>query len=101
MQCLVGLQIIHLLLLFGIVGAGQFAALNSFLCTGFRQIGIDPNQRQRAVVFAVFIIKALFLNLAALVHSIHGTQYATALGDFFKFAVDSLLDQICQLINNK
>ena len=43
------------------------------------QEGVDADQGQAAVVLLVFLVQAFFLDLAALVHGVHGAQDAAAL----------------------
>ena len=48
-----------------------------------------------------FIVKAFFLNLAALVHRIHRAKHATAFGNPLELPVNGLFDQVRELIDDE
>jgi len=58
------------------------------------QEGVDADQRQAAVVLLVLVVLAFFLNLATLVHGVHGAEHAAALADGLEFLVDDIFHQI-------
>ena len=63
--------------------------------------GVYTDDRVRAIVFLVLVVKGLFLNLAALVTKFHRSQHTAALGDRFKFLEHSLFNQFGQFFDDK
>lgn len=49
----------------------------------------------------VLLDHGLFLDLAALVHGVHGTQHATALADGVEPLVDGLFDDIGKVVDGE
>src|SRR5690606_13333548 len=70
-----------LLGLLGLGGADQLDLGGHFAGVFLGQEGVDADQGQAAVVLAVLVVQALFLDLAALVHGVHGAEHAAALAD--------------------
>src|SRR3546814_7235068 len=66
-----------------------------------RQEGIDADQRQRPIVLLVLVVHRLFLDLAALVHGVHGAEDAAALADGFELLVDGFLDQVGEVLDGE
>src|SRR5690606_10535259 len=74
-----------------------------------RQEGVDANQGQRAVVLLVLVVEALFLDLAALVHRVHGAEHAAAVADGLELArseehtseLQSRENLVCRLLLEK
>jgi len=64
------------------------------------QEGVDADQGQRAVVFLVLVVQAFFLDLAALVHGVHGAEHAAALADGFEFLVHGLFHQVGEFLDH-
>ncbi len=52
-------------------------------------------------MFERFVIQALLLDLASLVHGLHGTQHAAAFRNSFKLEHHRLLHQVCELFGDK
>ena len=52
-------------------------------------------------MFPALIVKALVLDLAALVHRVHCAEHAAALGDAFELLVDRLFDEIGQRFDDE
>ncbi len=52
-------------------------------------------------MLARFIVQALFLDLATLVHGLHRAQNAAAFGEPFELLVDRFFHQIGQLIDGE
>ncbi|MCW0416172.1 hypothetical protein NB689_001926 [Xanthomonas sacchari] len=65
------------------------------------QEGVDPDQRQTAVVLLVFVVQALFLDLAALVHGVHRAEHATALADRLELLVHRFFHQVGELLDDE
>lgn len=65
------------------------------------QEGVHAHQGQAAVVLLVLVVQRLFLDLAALVHGVHGAQHAAALADGFELPVDGLFHQVGQLVDDE
>ena len=65
------------------------------------QEGVHADQRQAAVVLLVLVVQALFLDLAALVHGVHGAQHAAALADGLELLVHGLFHQVGQLVDDE
>src|SRR6185312_7799652 len=59
------------------------------------------DDRQAAVVLLRFVVERLFLDLAALIHGLHGAEHAAALGEGFELAVYRLLHEIRQVVDRE
>ena len=92
---------VDLVFLLGLRRANQFEIMHLVLLTSLRQERVDANERVGAVVLLAFIVKAFFLNLAALVHRVHCAKHATAFGYPLELLIDGLFDQVCELVYDK
>ena len=63
--------------------------------------GIDTDDRIRAIVLSVLVDHRFFLDLAALVASLHRSEHASALGDRFELLQHRFFDQIGQLLDDE
>ena len=75
------LHILNLLPLFFLRRTNQLDLGSNLTTMILRQEGVDADQRQTAVVLFLLVIHRFFLNLAALVHGVHGAEYAAAFAD--------------------
>src|SRR5688572_24607133 len=62
---------------------------------------VDADDRIRAVVLAVLVVEALFLDLAALVAGLHRTQHAAAARDRLELLQHRFLDQVRELVDDE
>src|SRR6185437_5181851 len=83
-----------LILLLLVRGADEVRPLVLRLGVGRGEEGVDAHDRQRAIVLLGLVEKRLFLDLAALIHGLHGPQHATALRQRLELAVHRLLDHV-------
>ncbi len=47
------------------------------------------------------VVEALLLDLATLIHRLHGAEYTASLRDPVKLRQHRFLDQLCQLLDDK
>ena len=66
-----------------------------------RQEGVYPHDRQLPRVFKCFVIEALLLDPAPLVHGFHGAKHAPAFRYPFKFQHDGFFHEVGQLLDNE
>src|SRR5262245_18505362 len=67
----------------------------------FVEEGVHADDGQTTVVFARLVVQAFFLDLAALVHGLHGAQHAAALGDGFELLVDGFFDEVGERLDGE
>src|SRR5213078_4352497 len=66
----------HLSPLLFLARADQLRALVLIERVGSREEGVDADDRQRAIVLARLVVERLLLDLAALIHALHGAELA-------------------------
>ena len=81
-----GMQVLDLLFFLFFRGTDHFHWQDGWTA-GLVQECVDTNERQFTGMFLVFVKKAFFLDLVALVHTLHGTQHATSFRDTVKFYI--------------
>ena len=82
-------------------GADQLDLGGDLAAVLLRQESVDAHERQRAVVLFLLVEHGFFLDLAALVHGVHGAEHAAALADGFEFLVHGLFHQVGQLLDDE
>src|SRR3546814_14955140 len=85
-----GLEVVHvvdLLRLFFGRAADQFDRGDDVAGVFLGQERVDADQRQAAVVLLVFVVQALVLDLATLVHGVHGAEHTAAFAEDRKSVV--------------
>src|SRR6056297_1825933 len=92
---------VDLCLLLLVVGAHEFQRAHLVLLPLGRQKSVHADDRQAAVVLAALVVQALVLDLAALVHRVHGAQHTATLGDALELLVDGLLHQVGELVDDE
>jgi hypothetical protein len=95
------LDVRDLLLLFLVGGADQLDLGGDVAGVLARQVGVHADQRQRAVVLLGLVVEAFLLDLAALVHGVHGAEHAAALADRLELLVHGLFDQVGQRLGDE
>lgn len=98
---LVAAHVGDLLALFFLGAADQLDGGGDLAAVVLAEVGVDAHQRQAAVVLLVLVVQALFLDLAALVHGVHGAQHAAALADGFELLVHGLFHQVGELVDHE
>src|SRR5207248_1208017 len=88
----------HLSLLLFLARADQLRALVLIERVRSREEGVDADDRQRAVVLARLVVERLLLDLAALIHALHGAEHAAALRELLELLIDRLLHQLRQVL---
>src|SRR5439155_4006307 len=91
----------HLSLLLFLARADQLRALVLIERVGSREEGVDADDRQRAIVLARLVVERLLLDLAALIHALHGAEHAAALRELLELLIDRLLHQLRQVLDGE
>src|SRR5690606_38558287 len=94
-------HIFYLGILFGNRRPDEFLMLYLVFLSLARQEGVHTDDRIGTVVFPALVVQAFFLDLAALVHRVHGSQDAAAFRYPVELLVYRFLDEIGQLIDDK
>ena len=63
--------------------------------------GVDADDGQIAVMFALLVIEAFVLDFTSLIERLHGAEDAAPLGDAVKLHIHRLLHLIGELLNNE
>ena len=62
--------------------------------------GVHADDRQRSVVLEVLVVHRFVLNLASLVHGLHGTEHAATTGNRFEFLKHGFLNEVGQFVHD-
>src|SRR5210317_1215632 len=71
MFCLESPEVTNLVIFLAFRGANELELVHFVLLPFLRQERIHTYQRQRTVMLLAFVVKALILNLASLIHGVH------------------------------
>ena len=66
-----------------------------------REEGVHSDERQGAVVLALFAELGLVLDSATLVAGFHGSQHAAAVGDALELSQHGFLDEVAELVDEE
>ena len=99
MDALEGAELVDLLMFFVVVGAHQFQFAAGFLAF-LGEVGVHADDGQGAVVFLVFVHHGFVLDLAALVHGVHGAEHAAAFVEAFEFLQYRFFHLIRELLDD-
>lgn len=94
-------DVFDLLALLALRAADQFDLGGDLAAVFLGQKGVDADQGQRAVVFLVLVVHRLFLDLAALVHGVHGAEHAAALADGFELLVHGFFHDVGEVLDRE
>ncbi len=94
-----GLEVADLLLLLGLGAADELRGAQ-FLGRGVQE-GVHAHDGQLSAVLEVLVVHGLFLDLAPLVHRLHGAQHAAAVRDAAEFEEHRLLHQLRELLDEE
>src|SRR5450432_2700233 len=95
-----GVQVVYLLIFF-FLGASYYFGGNNGRAAFFIEESIYAYNRKFAGMLKRFIMQAFFLYFIALVHSFHGTQYASAFGNAIEFCQHRFFYQVGKFFQYK